>query len=74
LRTTDGKTGTFRIVPGKEYDLAEGALFVIKASGYKVKVHQLRRQFPTVPVDVKWCEEFLKNDGEVRKRLGAGNG
>src|SRR5262245_20577274 len=30
LQTTDGRTATFRIVPGKEYDLSEGALFVIK--------------------------------------------
>jgi hypothetical protein len=71
LRTADGKTATFRIVPGKEYDLSKGAVFVIKASGDKVEVHQLSRQLPTEPIGKKVVEEYIKNDAEIRKVLGA---
>ena len=74
LQTPDGKTGTFRIVPGTEYDLSKGAVFVIKASGDKVEVHQLTRQLPNIPVGTKPAEEYLKNDAEVRKILGPGKG
>ena len=70
LQTSDGKTGTFRVVPGKEYDLSKGAVFVIKASGDKVEVHQLTRQLPNIPIGTKPAEEYIKNDTEVRRILG----
>jgi hypothetical protein len=74
LRTGDGKTGTFRIVPGKEYDLSKGAVFVIKASGDKVEVHQLARQLPNNSVGTKPAEEYIKNDTEIRKLFGTPEG
>jgi hypothetical protein len=74
LQTPDGKTGTFRIVPGKEHDLSKGAVFVIKASGDKVEVHQLARQLPNIPLGTKPAEEYIKNDTVIRKILGAPGG
>jgi hypothetical protein len=71
LRTADGKTATFRIVPGKEYDLSKGAVFVIKATEDKVEVHQLSRRLPTEPIGKKVADEYIKNDAEIRKIMGA---
>jgi hypothetical protein len=58
------------IVPGREYDLSKGSVFVIKAREDKVVVHQLTRQLPAGPLDAKQCEEYLKNDAAVRRILG----
>ncbi len=69
LDTADGETATFRF-DDKEYDLSEGALFVIKAKNDKVEVHQLNRDLSTIPFDSAAVSEYLKNDVEVRKILG----
>jgi hypothetical protein len=69
LDTPDGKTATFRI-NDKEYDISQGTLFVIKAKGDKVEVHQLNRDLSALPIDGPAIHEFLKNDAEVRKIFG----
>jgi hypothetical protein len=69
LDTPDGNWATFRI-DDKEYDLSEGALFVIKANGDKVEVHQLNRDLGALPFDTAVIGKFLKNDADVRKIFG----
>ncbi|HEY1859998.1 MAG TPA: hypothetical protein VGG61_06570 [Gemmataceae bacterium] len=69
IDTRDGKTATFRF-DDKEYDLSEGALFVVKANGDKVEVHQLNRDLSPLPWDRTAIADFLKNDAEIRKILG----
>ena len=69
LYTPDGRRATFRI-DDKQYDLSEGALFVIKAKVDKVEVHQLNRDLGALPFDSAVIGEFLKNDAEVQKIFG----
>jgi hypothetical protein len=72
LETKDGKSANCRI-NGKEYDLAKGALFVIKAKGEQVEVHQVQRDLTAIPFDVNGCKEPLEKDAEIRKLLGLGD-
>ena len=58
---------------GKEYDLSKGTLFVIKAKGEQVEVHQLKRDLTTIPFDANDCREPLQEDAEIRKLLGLGD-
>jgi hypothetical protein len=69
LDTPDGKTASFRF-DDKEYDLSEGALFVIKAKDDKVEVHQLNRDLSAIPFESTAIGDYLKNDAEVRKIFG----
>jgi hypothetical protein len=69
LDTPDGKRATFKF-GGKEYDLSEGTLFVIKANGDNVEVRQLNRHLPALAFDKRVIAEYLKNDSEVRKIVG----
>jgi hypothetical protein len=71
LETEDGKTAICRI-NGTEYDLSKGTLFVVKANGEKVEVHQLKRDMTTIPFDTKNCRDPIQKDGEIRKLLGLG--
>jgi hypothetical protein len=71
LQTTDGKSANCRI-NGKEYDLSKGTLFVIKAKGEQVEVHQLKRDLTAIPVDALGCTEPLQKDVEIRKLLELG--
>jgi hypothetical protein len=57
-------------INGKEYDLSKGVLFVIKAKGDQVEVHQLQRDLTAIPFDVNGCKEPLVKDAEIRKLLG----
>jgi hypothetical protein len=70
LDTADGKTATFRI-NDKEYDLTEGSLFVIRAQDDKVNVHQLRRDLSAISCHGAAIMQYLANDAELRKILGA---
>jgi len=70
LDTADGKTATFRI-NDKEYDLTEGSLFIITAENDKANVHQLRRDLSAISCHGAVIAEYLWNDAEVRKILGA---
>jgi hypothetical protein len=69
LETTDGVSATCRI-NGKEYDLAKGTLFVIKADGEQGVVHQSKRDLTSITFDLKGCREPLEKDAEIRKLLG----
>ena len=69
LETKDGKLANCRI-NGKVYDLAKGTLFVIKAKGEQVEVHQLNRDLTTIPFDADGCRDPIQRDIEIRKRLG----
>jgi hypothetical protein len=69
LETKDGKLVNCRI-NGKEYDLSKGTLFVIKAKGHQVEVHQLKRDLTIIPFDADGCKETLEKDKEIRELLG----
>jgi hypothetical protein len=73
LDTSDGITATVRI-NDKDYDIAEGTLFVVTAQRDKVEVHQLSRDLSELarphPFDHSAIIKFLGNDSEVRKILG----
>ena len=73
IETKDGKSATCRI-NGKEYDLSKGTLFVIKAKGEQVEVHQLKRDLTAIPFDADGCREPLQKDAEIRKVLGTDPG
>jgi hypothetical protein len=68
IGSKDGKSGNFRL-NGKEYDLAKGALFVIKANGNEIEVHQFDRDLSAIPHDANKCREHLEKDAEVQKIL-----
>ncbi|MCO6043935.1 hypothetical protein NG895_08450 [Aeoliella sp. ICT_H6.2] len=71
LETKDGKTAICRI-NGKGYDLSNGTLFVIKAKGEEIELHQLKRDLTTIPFDVKKCKEPIQKDAEIRELLELG--
>ncbi len=72
LETKDGKSANCRI-NGKEFDLSKGTLFVIKAKGEQVDVHQLKRDLTTIPFDTALCKGPIEKDEEIRKLLGLGD-
>ncbi len=72
LETTDGKSADYRI-NGKEYDLTNGTLFVIKAKGKQIEVHQLKRDLTKIPFDAADCKGPIEKDAEIRKLLGLGD-
>ncbi len=72
LETTDGKSANCRI-NGKEFDLSNGTLFVIKAKGDQVEVHQLMRDLTKIPFDATGCRDPIEKDIEIRKLLGLGD-
>jgi hypothetical protein len=67
--STNGTSATLKI-DGKEYDLANGALFVVKAKEGNVEVHQLKRDLSAIPYDGAGCREAIEKDAEIRKLLG----
>ena len=64
LDATEGKTATCKI-NGKEYDLTQGTVFVIKSRGNVADVHQLKRDL-SGPLNT----ERIEKDAEIRKLLG----
>lgn len=72
LETKDGKVATCRI-NGKEYDLANGTLLVIKNKGQQVEVHQLKRDLTKFPFDAQDCRDPIQKDSEIRKLLELGD-
>ena len=69
LETKDGKSANCRI-NGKEYDLSNGTLFVIRAKGDQIEVHQLKRDLTKIPFDAHDCKDPIETDSEIRKLLG----
>ena len=72
LETEDGISANCHI-NGKEYDLSNGTLLVIKAKGEQVEVHQLKRDLTTIPFDATDCKGPIEEDAEIRKLLGLGD-
>jgi hypothetical protein len=72
LETTDGRSANCRI-NGNEYELSSGTLFVIKARGSQVAVHQLKRDLSAFPFDAEACTEAVQEDTEIRTLLGLGD-
>ena len=71
LETKDGKLANCHI-NGKEYDLSNGTLFVIKDKGEQVEVHQLKRDLTKIPFDANDCRDPIQKDAEIRKLLDLG--
>ncbi len=69
LEATAGKTGTLR-VDGRDYDLANGAVFVLKLKDDKLQIHQLKRDMSAIPFDADRCREVLTKDEEIQELLG----
>src|SRR5262245_62244048 len=61
LETTDGRSVKCRVA-GKEYDLAKGALFLVKTKGGKAEVEQLSRDLSAVQPEVESCKAFVRKD------------
>ncbi len=72
LETKDGISAICRI-NGKEYDLANGTLFVIKSKGEQVEVRQLKRDLTKIPFDAADCRAPIGQDAEIRKLLELGD-
>jgi hypothetical protein len=62
--TADGKTGQITI-NAKEYDLAQGALFLVSSKGILIRVRQLQRDLSKVQSEVESLERWLRADEEV---------
>ncbi len=69
LETKDGKLANCRI-NGEDYDLSNGTLFVIKAKGEQVEMHQLKRDLTKIPFDAGDCKGPIEKDADIRKLLG----
>jgi hypothetical protein len=65
---SNATTMTFKI-DGKEYDLANGSLFVIKAKDGATEVHQVKRDLNTIPYDADQCRQAIEKDEEIQKIL-----
>ena len=72
LETTDGRSVKCH-VEGREYDLAKGTLFLVKAEGGKTEVEQLSRDLSAVQLEATSCKDFVRKDVAVSKLLGKGN-
>lgn len=69
LDTTDGSISAFHI-DGNAYDLSNGALFVIRAVGEQVDVHQMERDLKDVPFNSEDCRKYVEQDAMIRELLG----
>jgi len=64
-------SATFKI-DGTEYDLANGALFVVKAKDGKIEVHQLKRDLSAILYEAEGCRQAIEKDVEIQKLLKGG--
>lgn len=62
-------TTTFKI-DGKEYDIANGTVFVVKAKDGKTEVSQLKRDMTAFPYEAEGCKQAIEKDEEIQKLLG----
>jgi hypothetical protein len=72
LTTTDGQTVQC-FLDGKEYDLSQGTLFLVKTKGGKTEIEQLKQDLTAVQPDAESCKEFAEKDPAVSKFLGQGD-
>jgi hypothetical protein len=68
LETTDGRNVKCRVAD-KEYDLANGCLFLVKTRGGKTEVEQLSRDLSAVQPETESCRSFVRSDPAVSKLL-----
>jgi len=66
LESKDGRSVDCRL-NGKNYDLKNGALFVV--TGPKMQVEQISRDLSGVQADVESCKSFVHHDPAVSKLL-----
>lgn len=73
LQTTDGKRATFNI-NGQPFDLASGALFLIKLEDERTQVQQVHRDLSTLEPTNEGCEAFADTDPDVQGFIAAVGG
>ena len=64
LETSDGKTAQF-IIDNTNYDLSEGALFIISTKTGTTTIMQLNRDLSSVQPEYDSCVAFGENDPDV---------
>jgi hypothetical protein len=64
LETSDGKTAQF-IIDNTNYDLSEGALFIISTKTGTITIMQLNRDLSDVQPEYDSCVAFGENDLDV---------
>lgn len=69
METEDGRSVKCRL-DAKEYDLANGTLFLVKTKGGKTEVEQVTKDLSAVQPDATSFEEFARKDAAVSKFLG----
>jgi hypothetical protein len=62
--TKDGQTGKVTVA-GKDYDLAEGNLFLVRAEGDQFVIKQLKRDLLDVKFERESLQAFERNDPEI---------
>jgi hypothetical protein len=65
-QTTDGRTARFKI-DGKEFDLAEGSLFLVSTHQEKPRVAQLAQDVTKIPNETGALREFALANAEISK-------
>src|SRR5262249_3819365 len=71
VEAATGRTGKLSI-QGQNYDLAKGALVVVRTKGGSVQVIQIHRDLSALPDDLFQCHERLLKDAEVMKAVETG--
>jgi hypothetical protein len=73
VETEDGLTARFSI-DGKEFDLSQGTLFLVKTRGGETGVQQLSRDLSEVSFDNQAFWEFAASDPDVAELISYGEG
>jgi hypothetical protein len=68
LESADGKSIKCRVA-GKDFDLSNGALFLVRTRGGKVEVEQVKRDLSAVQPTAESCKEFAAKNPDVAKLL-----
>lgn len=68
LETTDGRNASFSI-DGKNYDLAKGALVLLRQRETQLEAIQFQRDLSAVQWSEAGCADYLKHDNELKKFL-----
>ncbi len=71
--TSDGNTGSV-VIDGAEFDLADGGVFLVKASQGIPSVEQLDRELPRSKAIGEIFETLANSDHQIKEFLGVGGG
>ena len=71
VETNNGLDGNI-VIKDKKYDLAQGALIVVKAKESPIQIRQFQRDLSQAPFHSDRCVEYLKSDQEVMRFLDEG--